>query len=100
MRLPVHAFVPSGASVPARCFMKQFALALALLTFTAARAQQPAPAPTQQPIVLQRGHMQVQAHSAANRPDRAPVYPGGEQALGLFFLEHLKYPDAARAKRN
>ena len=42
--------------------------------------------------------MQVQARPAANRPDRAPVYPGGEQALGLFFLEHINYPEAARTK--
>ena len=76
-------------------------LLLALLCPLAAWAQQPAaPAPTaaQQPIVLQAGHMQVQAHPAANRPDRAPVYPGGEQALGLFFLQNIHYPDAARAQ--
>ena len=59
-------------------------------------AQQPAPA--QQTIVLDAAHMQVQRNPAANRPDRAPVYPGGEQALGMFFLEHLNYPEAARAK--
>ncbi|HEX8658393.1 MAG TPA: energy transducer TonB [Hymenobacter sp.] len=60
--------------------------------------QQPAPA-TPAPIVLQQNNMQVQARPAANRPDRAPVYPGGEQALGLFFLENIKYPDAARVKQ-
>ena len=81
--------------------MRHLIFALGLLAAPAmALAQQPAPAPTtQQPIVLRPGHMQVQAHSAANRPDRAPVYPGGEQALGLFFLEHLKYPEAARVKQ-
>ncbi|MBF9223630.1 energy transducer TonB [Hymenobacter ruricola] len=66
----------------------------------AALAQTPA-APAgaaQQPIILKADNMQVQAHSAANRPDRAPVYPGGEQALGLFFLENIKYPEAARVK--
>lgn len=42
--------------------------------------------------------MQVQRHPAPNRPDRAPVYPGGEGAMGLFFLEHINYPAAARAK--
>ena len=58
-----------------------------------------APAPAQAPIVLKPGQMQVQARPAANRPDRAPVYPGGEQALGLFFLENIKYPEAARVKQ-
>ncbi len=77
--------------------MKNLLLALAFLGPAAVWAQQPA-APAQQPIVLQRDHMQVQAHSAANRPDRAPVYPGGEQALGLFFLQNINYPEAARAK--
>ncbi|MDB5234339.1 MAG: hypothetical protein JWR44_1332 [Hymenobacter sp.] len=74
-------------------------LALVLAASATALAQQPAPAPAQQPIVLRPGNMQVQAHPASNRPDRAPVYPGGEQALGLFFLEHLKYPEAARVKQ-
>ena len=70
-----------------------------LAAASVAQAQQPAPTTAQQTIVLEPGNMQVQAHSAANRPDRAPVYPGGEQALGLFFLENIKYPDAARAKQ-
>ncbi len=79
-------------------------LLLALLCPFAALAQQSSPpdsAPTssQQPIVLHAGNMQVQAHPAANRPDRAPVYPGGAQALGLFFLENIKYPAAARVKQ-
>lgn len=71
---------------------------LVLAAAPAAMAQQPAPADPA-PIVLRPGHMQVQARPAANRPDRAPVYPGGEQALGLFFLEHIKYPAAARVKQ-
>ncbi|WP_210521436.1 energy transducer TonB [Hymenobacter terricola] len=75
-------------------------LAFALLGPATAWAQEPAtPAPAQQPIVLQAGHMQVQRNSPINRPDRAPVYPGGEQALGLFFLEHVNYPAAARAQQ-
>ena len=79
--------------------MKTLLFTLALLGPAGAFAQQPTtPAPAQQPIVLRPGHMQVQARPAANRPDRAPVYPGGEQALGLFFLEHINYPEAARAK--
>ena len=73
---------------------------LTLAAAPAALAQQPATTPpAQQPIVLRPGHMQVQAKPAANRPDRAPVYPGGEMALGMFFLEHIKYPEAARVKQ-
>jgi protein TonB len=72
-----------------------------LATAPVAVAQQPAktPATTQEPIVLRADNMKVQAHSPANRPDRAPVYPGGEQALGLFFLQNINYPEAARAKQ-
>ena len=77
--------------------MKHFLPVLGLLLVAgAAHAQQPAPA-TGQTIVLKPGQMQVQRNPAANRPDRAPVYPGGEQAMGLFFLEHINYPAAARA---
>ena len=64
-----------------------------------AQAQQPAPA-ANAPIVLHPKSMNVQRGGGAlNRPDRAPVYPGGEMALGLFFLEHINYPAAARAKQ-
>ena len=81
--------------------MKILFLTLALLGPAAGFAQQPTPAPgtDQQPIVLQPGHMQVQAHPDTNRPDRTPVYPGGAEGLGLFFLEHIKYPAAAQAKQ-
>jgi protein TonB len=78
--------------------MKLLFATLALLAAGTAHAQQPAPAPTGQTIVLKPGQMQVQRNPAANRPDRAPVYPGGEQAMGLFFLEHINYPEAAKAK--
>ncbi len=82
-------------------------LILALLFPVAAWAQQPAapaaavptPPSAPKPIVLRPGHMQVQANPAANRPDRAPVYPGGAEALGLFFLQNIKYPEAARVKQ-
>ena len=57
-------------------------------------AAQTAPAPT----MLRPGRMQAQAHGAANRPDKAPEYPGGPDALGAFFQENVKYPEAARVK--
>jgi protein TonB len=76
--------------------MKVLLFALTLSGPVAAFAQRPAPAPKL--IVLDPAHMQTPPHSDPNRPDRAPVYPGGEQALGMFFLEHLNYPEAARAK--
>jgi protein TonB len=83
--------------------MKNLFLAYALLggSLTAAAQQSatPAAAATQQPIVLKPGDMQVQANSPANRPDRAPVYPGGPDAMGLFFLEQVTYPEAARARQ-
>ena len=48
--------------------------------------------------VLRPKRMQAQAHGAANRPDQAPEYPGGPDALGAFFQENIKYPDVARVK--
>ena len=75
-------------------------LFLLLLAGPAALAQTvPAPATSKAPTVLRPGHMRVQAHGGAlNRPDKAPEYPGGPQALGAFFQENLKYPEAARVK--
>ena len=64
-----------------------------------AMAQQPAPA-TQNTIVLNPKSMHLQPRGGApNRPDRPPVYPGGETAMGLFFLEHIEYPRAARVSK-
>ena len=81
--------------------MKTLTVALALLAPAAGFAQQPTsptPATDRPPIVLRPGHVQPQAHPDANRPDRIPVYPGGPDGLGLFFLEHVRYPAAAQAK--
>lgn len=72
-----------------------FTALLAALAAARAGAQQPAPAP---PTVLRPGHMQAQARGSANRPDGAPQFPGGAAALGAFFQEHLKYPEAARVQ--
>ena len=96
-------FCKYGAARRLSKFIMKHLLLLLLCPF-AAWAQQPAApkapvAATQQPIILHPGQMHVQANPAANRPDRAPVYPGGAQALGLFFLQNIKYPDAARVKQ-
>ena len=77
-----------------------FSFLLALAAAPVALAQQSAPATTtQEPIVLQPGSMQSHGRPDPNRPDRVPVYPGGELALGLFFLDNIKYPEAARVKQ-
>jgi protein TonB len=77
-----------------------FSLLLLLAAAPAAFAQQPGTpsAPAQAPIVLKADAMQAQAHGASNRPDKAPSFQGGAPALGKFFQEHAKYPDAARVK--
>ncbi|MBD2715563.1 energy transducer TonB [Microvirga sp. STR05] len=74
-----------------------FFLLLLVASGPLALAQQPAP-PTKQPIELKAGRMQAQARPAANRPDVAPQYVGGAQAMGAFFQENIKYPEAARVK--
>ncbi|SHL47976.1 energy transducer TonB [Hymenobacter psychrotolerans] len=74
-----------------------FLLLLLVASGYRALAQQPA-SPTRQPIELKAGRMQAQARPAANRPDVAPQYPGGAQAMGAFFQENVKYPEAARVK--
>ncbi|GAA4369548.1 hypothetical protein GCM10023185_43280 [Hymenobacter saemangeumensis] len=69
-------------------------LTLLLLAPLALHAQQAPP-----PTVLRPGKMQPQAYGgAANRPDKAPQFPGGAPALGVFFQQHVKYPEAARVK--
>ncbi|GAA4373882.1 energy transducer TonB [Hymenobacter koreensis] len=81
--------------------MKYTLLAFLLLAAGAVSAQTtpaPAPAAAKQPTVLRPGRMQVQAKPAANRPDVAPQYAGGAQALGQYFQENVQYPEAARSK--
>ncbi|UOG76170.1 energy transducer TonB [Hymenobacter tibetensis] len=74
--------------------MKQlFFLALLVGSAPVAVAQQSA-APSSKPVELKAGRMQVQARPAANRPDVAPQFPGGAMALGAFFQQNIKYPDA------
>ncbi|MEJ7664166.1 MAG: hypothetical protein WKG07_33875 [Hymenobacter sp.] len=62
--------------------------------------QQPAPAaPNSAHRAAARPHAGAGARRAANRPDKAPRYPGGPQALGTFFSEtHQSIPQPARVK--
>jgi len=71
-----------------------------LLVSLGSRAQAQTAAPlTKQPVELRAGHMQAQRNPAANRPDVAPQFPGGPQALSNFFQQNVKYPEAARVKQ-
>ena len=60
-----------------------------------AQAQAPTPSP-KQPIELRAGRMQAQRDPAANRPDVAPQFVGGTDALSAFFQQNVKYPETAR----
>jgi protein TonB len=75
-----------------------FFMLLAVSWVSAAQAQQSTP-PAKQPVVLKPGHMQAQARPAANRPDVPPQFVGGAKALGEFFQQTVKYPDAARVSK-
>jgi protein TonB len=84
--------------------MRLSLLALALAAPLAALAQaKPAPAkaaPAKAPIVLTPGNMQLQAGGGAeNRPDRAPEFPGGEEAMGEFFSKNVQIPVKAKQAR-
>ena len=59
----------------------------------------PAPA-AKAPITLTPGRMQLQAGGGAeNRPDHAPEYPGGEEAMGEFFSQNVQVPAKAKQAR-
>ena len=79
--------------------MRVSLLCLVLATPLAALAQT-RPAPAKAPIVLTPGHMQPQAGGGAdNRPDHAPEFPGGEEAMGEFFSQNVKIPVKAKQAR-
>jgi len=78
--------------------MKHLLHLLLMLPLASLAQQTPASVADKQPIVLRSNKMQVQAKPAANRPDKAPSFPGGAPALGVFFQQYAKYPDAARVK--
>jgi len=80
--------------------MRVFILSLVLTAPLGALAQtKPAPA-AKAPVTLTPGHMQLQpGGGATNRPDHAPEYPGGEEAMGEFFSQNVKVPAKARQAR-
>ena len=81
-------------------FMRVLVLSLILTAPLGVLAQtKPAPA-AKAPITLAPGHMQLQpGGGATNRPDHAPEYPGGEEAMGEFFSQNVKVPVKARQAR-
>ena len=71
-----------------------------LLAAPFAALAQTKPAPAKAPITLSPGHMQVQPGGGAdNRPDHAPEYPGGEEAMGEFFSQNVQVPNKAKQAR-
>lgn len=71
-----------------------------LLAAPFAALAQTKPAPAKAPITLTPGHMQVQPGGGAeNRPDKAPEFPGGEEAMGEFFTQNVQVPVKAKQAR-
>jgi protein TonB len=58
------------------------------------------PTPAKEPITLTPSNMKLQAGGGAdNRPDKAPEFPGGEEAMGEFFTKNVQVPNKAKAAR-
>ena len=72
-----------------------------LLAVPLAALAQTKPAPAKAPITLDAGHMGPLARSGTtdNRPDHAPEYPGGAEAMGEFFSQHVQVPAKAQQAR-
>ena len=79
--------------------MKHLFFILLLVSLGVSVQAQTTTSPAKPPIELKAGHMQAQRNPAANRPDVAPQFPGGAQALNNFFQQNVKYPEAARVKQ-
>ncbi|GGF19457.1 energy transducer TonB [Hymenobacter cavernae] len=79
--------------------MKHLFFILLLVALAVAAQAQTVTLPAKQPIELKPGHMQPQQNPAANRPDVAPQFPGGQQALNNFFQQNVQYPAAARVNQ-
>jgi len=78
-----------------RLYFIPLLLAAPLATLAQAR-----PTPAKAPIVLAPGNMQLQAGGGAeNRPDKAPEFPGGAEAMGEFFTQHVQIPVKAKQAR-
>ncbi|MGI4871043.1 MAG: energy transducer TonB [Janthinobacterium lividum] len=79
--------------------MRLLILSLLLAAPFAALAQTK-PKPTSAPITLNAEHMGPQAHGGAeNRPDKAPEFPGGAEAMGDFFSQNVRVPAKAQQAR-
>ena len=79
--------------------MRLYIFSLLLAAPLAALAQGH-PTPAKAPVVLAPGSMQLQAGGGAeNRPDRPPTFPGGEEAMGEFFSQHVQIPVKAKQAR-
>ncbi|WP_375434757.1 TonB family protein [uncultured Hymenobacter sp.] len=75
--------------------MKRVLLLLLLVGPVLAASAQQSAASSSQPTELKAGRMQAQARPATNRPDVAPQFPGGADALGAFFQLNIKYPETS-----
>lgn len=80
--------------------MRVFILSLILTAPLGVLAQTKPASPAKAPIALAPGRMQLQpGGGAANRPDHAPEYPGGEEAMGDFLSQNVQVPAKARQAR-
>ncbi len=71
-----------------------------LLAAPFAALAQTRPAPAKAPITLAPGNMKLQPGGGAeNRPDKAPSFPGGEEAMGDFFAQTVQVPVKAKQAR-
>ena len=71
-----------------------------LLAAPFAALAQTRPAPAKAPITLAPGNMKLQPGGGAeNRPDKAPSFPGGEEAMGDFFAQTVQVPNKAKQAR-
>lgn len=83
-----------------RLYLFSLLLAAPLAAFAQAKPAPTKSAPAKAPIVLTPGNMQLQAGGGAdNRPDRAPEFPGGEEAMGEFFSKNVQIPVKAKQAR-
>jgi protein TonB len=81
-------------------FSMRFSYFAILVAVPFAAQAQTRPAPAKAPITLSPGNMQLQPGGGAdNRPDKAPSFPGGEEAMGDFFTQTVQVPNKAKQAR-